>query len=463
MRAFLRMFQHYAAGSFLWVAILGAAITQAAEADAPRVLTRVFFQDDDAGVIRWADVLWGQPPTLGTVSPVAGFPKLDSERQTLVQMRAAGGMLLVGVRDDSGGTFQSGWVLIDSGVRQELHGDHSHWTYPEAPRVRTSALDEKQGNPAHVYCYENVFYVANDRLNGYTRLDPAAVTAQDTAEKIRRRAALHQGGGNHITLAVSGQFGFSAWIDREGENRGRVDVTALKASGNSRIASSFQLPLGGIHGAIANQGKVFFAPSDGICWVTANNAPDVKASAIRHLSLGKNDEMPRRTGAFASLGRYVGFVAGAGDDATLGLIDAARADPAIVQLSLEMADGNRPAGLAMAVSRGGKPLAFVFHDHAQDVEAPDQLSIVELDPNGDKDFADANIAAVIAVGRARVEGHSGHHSLDLDADRRRAVLANPGDGTLAIISLAERKIEREFNVGSSPSSIVCVGGRQVSD
>jgi hypothetical protein len=451
------------AACYLFVAVLVVGLSQAGGADSSRILTRVFFQDDDVGAIQWADVLWGQPPTLGPVRPVAGFPKLDSERQTLVQMRAAGGMLLVGVRDDSGGTFQSGWVLIDSGVKQEPHGDHSHWSYPQAPRVRAATLDEKQGNPAHVYCYEGIFYVANDRLNGYTRLDLAEVAAQDTAEKIRSRAAFHQGGGNHITLAVSGNFGFSAWIDREGENRGRVDITALKPRGNTRLASSFQLPSGGIHGAIANQGKVFFAPSDGIWWVAANQAPNFKANTIHHLSLGKKDETPRRTGAFVNLGRYIGFVAGAGDDATLGLIDVAQANPAVVQVPLDMADGNRPAGLTMAISRGGKPLAFVFHDHAQDVEAPDLLSIVELDPNSDKDFADAKVAAAIAVGRARVEGHSGHHSLDLDAERRRAIIANPGDGTLATVSLADRTIEQEFKVGGAPSSIVCIGGRQEAD
>jgi catechol 2,3-dioxygenase-like lactoylglutathione lyase family enzyme len=142
--------------------------------------------------------------------------------------------------------------------------------------VRATVLDEKQGNPAHVYCYDDIFYVANDRLNGYTRLDPAAVAEKDTAEQIRRRAGFHQGGGNHITLAVNGHYGFAAWIDREGANKNRVDITALDPRGNKQIDSSFELPSGGIHGAIACQGKIFFAPSDGICWVSASHAPKIK-------------------------------------------------------------------------------------------------------------------------------------------------------------------------------------------
>jgi hypothetical protein len=456
-------FRHALANFCLWLVLFGTATYQAAAADKPRVLTRVFFQDDQEGVVKWADVAWGQRPTVGSATVVAGFPKLNTEKQTLVQMRSAGGMLLVGVRDDSAGAFQSGWVLIDSGVRQDSHGDHSHWSYPRSPRVRATTLDEKQGNPAHVYCYDNVFYVANDRLNGYTRIDPALVAEKDNAEQIRRRAAFHQGGGNHITLAVSGRYGFSAWIDREGPNQHRVDITAIDPHGNKQIAGSFELPSGGIHGAIACQGKVFFAPSDGICWVAADDAPEIKPSAIHHLSLGKKDDAPRRTGAFVSLGKYVGFVAGAGEEATLGLIDAASTNPSVRQLPLAMADGNRPAGLTMAISRGGKALAFVFHDHAQEVEAPNQLSIVELDPNGDKNFSDAKVANVIDVGRALVEGHSGHHNLDLDAERRRGFIANPGDGAIAILSLADRKIEHEFKVGGAPSSIVCVGGLQAAD
>ncbi len=442
------------------IALWSGAATRVAAADAPRILTRVFFQDDGDGVVKWADVHWAHPAKLGPVQPVAGFPKLDAERQTLVQMRSSGGMLLVGVRDESGGSFQSGWVLIDSGVRQESHGDHSHWSYPHSPRVRAAVLDAKQGNPAHVYAYDNVFYVANDKLNGYTRLDPTAIKDQDPADKIMRMAAFHQGGGNHITLAASNGFGFSTWIDREGESNGRVDVTLLKPAGNPQITASFQLPTGGIHGATANQGKVFFAPSDGIYWLAASEAPHIKPTAIHHLSLGMHGETPRRTGAFTTLGSYVGFVSGTGDDATLGLLDAGSKQPAITQLPLQMSEGNRPTGLTMAIVRGGKPTAFVFHDHSQDVDAPDNLSIVELDPNSDKNYSDAKIAAVIPVGRARVEGHGGHHSMDFDADRRRTILVNPGDGALAVLSLEEKKIEAEFQVGGTPSSIVCVGGRQ---
>src|SRR5262245_44331846 len=97
------------------------------------ILTRLFFQDDDAKTLRWADLYAGTPPSLGKVHDIAGFPKLAAEGQSLVQMGAARGMILVGVRDAEDGKKQSGWVLIDSGVGNEEHGDHGHSTYEKPP------------------------------------------------------------------------------------------------------------------------------------------------------------------------------------------------------------------------------------------------------------------------------------------------------------------------------------------
>lgn len=430
------------------------------------ILTRVLFQDDDTRTLKWADLRAGEPPTLGPVQPVEGFPKLDSERQTLVQMEAAQGYVLVGVRDDDSGNFQSGWVLIDTGVVEEEHGDHSHWTYPRPPQVRASVLDDKQGNPAHLYCYDNVFYLANDQLDGYTRIDPAGVKSTDDVAAIRRKASFFQGGGRHITLAVvGGTVGYSTWIDREGPQSGRVDVTALNAIGNRQIAFSLTPPHGGLHGATACQGKVFFAPADGLCWLQSPNVlpVDPKSIAVRHLSLGKDDEKARRTGGFTTFGRHVAFTMGAGKTAALGLIDAAKPEPEVTRLVLPMADANRPAGLEIAQPRKGSPMAFVFHDHPLEVEAPNRLSLVELDPNSDGNWSDAKVAQELDVGKSRVEGHGGHHSIAFDANRRRAIFSNPGSGTLAALVLQDRKQVAEWKVGGAPSKVVLVGGRESKD
>ena len=88
--------------------LLALAGVVSAEAPKPRIITRLFLQDEDARTLKWANVLLSDTVQLGPVQVVEGFPKLDSERQTLVQMEAAAGMVLIGVRDDDDGKFNSG-------------------------------------------------------------------------------------------------------------------------------------------------------------------------------------------------------------------------------------------------------------------------------------------------------------------------------------------------------------------
>ncbi|MDB5340725.1 MAG: hypothetical protein JWN70_6344 [Planctomycetaceae bacterium] len=436
-----------------------AAPPTAKSASPPRVLTRIFFQDDDARALKWADVLAAEPPRLGAVRMIKGFPTLDIKRQNLVQMEVAKGKLLVGVRDDDDGKFQSGWVLIDTGVEEDNHGDHSHWDYPRPPTVLASVLDEKQGNPAHVYCYDDVFYLANDKLGGFTRFDPAGIKRDDDVAKIRSRAVRFSGGGGHITLAAAGgKVAYSTWIDRDGPNKGRVDVTSL--AGDSKVQYSLNLPHGGIHGATTCYGKAFFAPSDGLCWIKVNSNPnlDPKTIQVNHVSLGKDGEKPRRTGSFEVWGNCVGFVTGSGSNAAAGFIDASRSVLEVVQVPLHLADGSRPVGPSIVKPRRGAPLALVFHDHPADVESTCKLSLIELNLAADGNLVGGKRLEVKDVGNCRVDGHSGHHAVGFDDDRRAAIFTNPGDGTLTLLSLEDRKKVAEFRVGGVPSKIVCVGG-----
>ncbi|MDB5347288.1 MAG: hypothetical protein JWP89_5665 [Schlesneria sp.] len=443
--------------------IIEAESSRSSAADpSPRILTRLIFQDDDAKTLKWADLLVGDPPQLGPIAQVHGFPRLDTKHQSLVQMEAASGLVLVGVRDDEDGQLQSGWILIDTGVDADEHGDHSHWSYPRTPTVRAQVLDKQQGNPAHLYVYDGMFYLANDKKNGFTRLDPSGISAKDDTATIQKRAAFHSGGGGHITLAAVGNsVAYSSWIDREGVNQGRVDVTAISPAGAGKPSYSFHLPYGGIHGAAANQGKIFFAPSDGICWVKADLVlqADPKNIAIQHLSLGKDGDRPRRTGAFATYGKHVAFVAGSGPKAEVAFVDASEKVIQMNRITVPMAEGNRPSGLEIVRPRNGMPLVFVFHDHTADVEAPYRLSLLESDPDGDGNWNDAKIATEIDVGRARVDGHAGHHSLAFDADRRLAVFSNPGDGTISLLDLDARKIITQFHVSGVPSKLIATGGR----
>src|SRR5690606_27053649 len=114
----------------------------------------------------------------------------------------------------------------------------------------------------------------------------------------------------------------------------------------------------------------FFAPSDGICWVDASKDLDIdpKSIEVQHLSLGEVNGKPVRTGSFVNFERYVAFTTGAGPDATLNLLDASASKVQVKQLALQMAEGNRAAGLSIVRARSGDPLAFVFHDHPADVD-----------------------------------------------------------------------------------------------
>lgn len=424
------------------------------------VLTRLFFQDDEAKTLRWADLYAGSPPTLGKVQRIAGFPQLDAEAQSLVQMGAARGLILIGVRDEKDGKQQSGWVLIDSGVGEEEHGGHGHSTYQQTPRVRATLLDDKQGNPAHLYVYDDIFYLANDKLAGYTRLDPAAIKPADTAAAIISKAQFIPGGGGHITLAVFNRtVGYSTWIDREGDNKGRVDVTLLA---KKQIGYSLKLPTGGLHGATTNGGKVFFAPTDGICWVAADvtGASGADAIKIQHLSLGKNpdDEKPIRTGAFTNFGKHVLFTTGAGPQAALQWLDASASEPKVQKLPLELADGRRPVGPIAGMMTGKYPMAMVFHDRPADADGDEHVSLIELDPNQDGAFGDARVGAVLKVGKSKVDGHAGHHDAVFLNDARHAAFTNPGDGTIGLLRVRRMEQVATFQVGGAPSKLEAIGG-----
>jgi hypothetical protein len=428
-----------------------------------RPFARLFVQDLKTSSLKWADVRVGEKDefTLDPLAAVDGFKALDPAKQKLVQMGESGGLVCVGVRDDEDGAFESGWVLVRSGVGYIDHGDHGHWTFKKKPTVVDSRLDKGQGNPAHLYQYGGRFFLANDKLNGYTRIDPAGY---DGADKDTPRFIA--GGGGHITLAVvDDKVGYGCWIDGGGPNKGRVDVTPVTASVKSDPAYSFHLPTGGIHGAITNSGKVFFAPSDGVCWVDADVGLMSKADEVevRHVPLGTDGDKPRRTGAFVNHGHYVLFTTGRDASSALVLLNAKDSEPKPGFVALGVKPGTRAVVPVVATTPEGKAYAFVFHDRVKDAEADDALEVVALDPNGDGDCSDAKVVKALKVGRSAVDGHYGHHDLAFDADKRFGFFTNPGDGTISVLSLKTLEVVTTFSVGGTPTALVACGSRETED
>ncbi len=438
--------------------------TRAVPEDAT-VVCRLFFQDHDTKQLRWADVIKADEIQLGEVNQVAGFPELDPDKQNLVQMDASGPAMLVGVRDDDGGEFQSGYVLVATGVVEEAHGDHSHWNFDRTPSVRKVCLDENQGNPAHLYLYQDVFYLANDRKNGYTRIDPLRIADGDSDSAA---CGFHSGGGNHITLAVAdNSTGYGTWIDGGGPNAGRVDVTEIKPEGNQTIAYSFNLPSGAIHGATTVAGKIFFAPAEGVCWVNVDPNPSKQHPEVEvhKISLGADPETkkPLRTGAFTVHRDYVLFVNGKADFAALSLLNAAKEQPSLINVQIPMDSVNSPTVPRVVKTAAGRRLAFLFHNHKADVKGGEFLSVVDLDPNGDLDFSDAKLEKTIPVGASAVEGHYGHHDLTWDHAGRFAFWTNPGEGTISVMSLDDLAVNTTITVGGKPTKVVGIGEEDIDD
>ena len=419
-------------------------------------MTRIFWQDRETDKLSYADLVKTNKWSIKR-NWVKGFPELDAEKQHLAQMKECEGVLLLGVRDHDNGKHQSGWVAIDTGVLEEPHGNHTHWKYTRKPAVKMKQLDTDQGNPAHVYVYDRQFYLANDKKNGFTKAVPAGFVQGG----IQNVTKFFPGGGNHITLAaVNNAVAYSSWIDGGGPNVGRVDVVDLRQT-EPKINYSFKLPTGIIHGATANSGKVFLAPAEGVCWVAADDTLSRSADSVKvhHLSLGTDAESdkPLRTGAFENSRNWVLFSTGSADQSVLCLINAARPTPQIVKVPIDVEDGLKFT-TPKAVLSLGRRYAFLFQDRTDaESDVQEKLTIVELDPNRDRDYSDARVKMSLPVGASRIEGHSGHHALSFDAYGRYAIFTEPADGIINVMSLQNLKIVARFRVGGIPDSIVAVG------
>jgi len=420
-----------------------------------RTVARLFWQDNHDATVNYGDLKKSAQGWTLQPEPIPDFPSLDTAEQMLVQMQTDAGIIVLGIHDHAAGTVGSGWIAIDSGAIEESHGDHSHVRLKHQPSVLHTRVDTDQGNPAHVYKYGKSFVLANDSNNGFTITSASRLRKAKSPETA---TLFHEGGHGHITLAaIEEKVVYATWIDRDGDDAGRVDVVGLGNNDGKRY--SIHCPTGGLHGATVNSGKVFLAPSDGICWVHADldldSAPE--SVEVNHLSLGKDaDDAPLRTGAFANLDQLVLFTAGKGNDAQLCWIDASSDDPTVASLPIELADGETLTTPLAVNARGSKQLAIMFRENKTS-PADDCLLIVDLDPNADKDYSDATVAADLSIGGNLIEGHSGHHEAVVLPSRREVAISNPADGTLSLISLTEQRVLETFSVGGNPSRIVAIG------
>lgn len=430
-------------------------IQQSAGLAQGRTIARVFWQDDTNASVRYGDLKrsaagWSIEP-----ESITGFPLLDVAEQSLVQMHTDAGIVLLGVRDEADGEIGSGWIAIDSGAEEESHGDHSHMRLKRPPSILQSLISTDQGNPAHVYQYGKTFVLANDKNNGFTTTSAAKLRDSKTAVEA---AKFYAGGNGHITLAVvDDRVGYATWIARDGEDCGRVDVVGL--GDNDGKQYSIHCPTGGLHGATTNAGKVFFAPSDGVCWVNADPECDDEPESVQvhYLSLGKqDDDTPLRTGAFENLDQRVLFATGKGEQAKLCWIDASNESPKVESLPLELPEGESLSTPMAIKTRDGKSWVVMFRE-SKDAPETDSLVAVEMDANMDGDWTDAALRHTVEIGRNQIQGHGGHHEAVLLPSGRQMLVSNPADGTLSVFSLADWTVQETIPVAGHPTRLAAVG------
>ena len=143
---------------------------------------------------------------MGPTSNVAGFPTLEKEKQSLVQMKTSMGKIVVGIRDNDNGTFNSGWVVIDSGVEIEPFDNHSHYHTHNLPELwRLSLMQSKVIRHTSTFTTKS-FMLRTTKKNGFTRLDLRNVNHSASAEDVLKQVGFFEGGGGHITSMVSSSW-----------------------------------------------------------------------------------------------------------------------------------------------------------------------------------------------------------------------------------------------------------------
>jgi len=418
-------------------------------------ITRVFWQDRETQKLSYANVTTTSKWNLKR-GWVTGFPQLDAASQSLGEMQQTGGVLMLGINAKGG---DGGWLALDPGVFEEPHGNHSHWRYSKLPAVKQSALKTGEGNNTAASAYNNHLYLTDAGKSGFTKAIPNNLKfGSSQASRF-----FVGGGGDRIALAaINNTVAYATHSDQEGDNAGRVDViNLLKAS--DELAYSFKLSTGGISAATVNSGKVFFAHSGAVSWVQADTAASMAAATIQPTVLTNGDANSDGQligGQFANQRNWLMYSTGSGASSAVCLVNAAMQTPVIVKLPIPAEDGLTLTAPKVVLSLG-KRYAFVFQERIDGAsEIQEQLTIIELDPNKDREFSDAKIKLTIPVGASKLGNDGGHHGICFDAFGRYAIFTEPAVGVVSVMSLQNMSIVGRFQVGGIPDRIIAIGAAE---
>jgi len=418
-------------------------------------ITRLFWQDRETNRLSYADLVttnaWGLQRGW-----VTDFPKIDGEIQNLGAMQQTGGLVLVGVQDNQNEADKGGWIAIDSGVFEEPHGNHFHWKYTQTPKSIYHRIDATQGSANSVTVQNSTFLVINS-AGQFIRVRPNEVKQQQHQSAIR---IYSPDSAFHSLAVVNGRIGYGVRA-ADATDPGTVDVLNLDQAPEKLVAYSIPVSDTPLTAVAVNSGKAFFSTSDGVAWVNVDTTLSGSAATetVNRIEESKTlaDTTAFSAEALVSTAGYVLCSVGSGKGSALRLINASSPQPSVTSVAVPVAEGLQLTSPEVILSLG-KRFAFLFQERIDaNSDSQEHLTVVELDPNRDRSFSDARVTVTMPVGASKIDGEHGHHGICFDAYGRHAVITNPGDGVLTVLSLQNMRTVASFRVGGAPDHITAVG------
>lgn len=413
-----------------------------------KVIMRVFWRDGETNQLSFADITttnrWNMKRGW-----VTGFPKMQSG-QSIGDMHQAAGAVMVGVNRDADGA-NGGWVAIDSGAFEQPHGNHNHWMYTNSPQVRNSQLTSGKNGATNVRVSDNQLLVMEQGTAEVTQANPNQLKSNGGAQPSRFSA-----GGKDIRMTtVNGIIGYAASTSSADES---VQVKVLDLRSATPVEKySFVLPCHSVSAATTNSGRVYFATDEGIFWLLADTSLTKTAESVVFQKI----ETRTQTSHFENQKNWLLFTEVGETDSSLCMVNTLQQQPAIQRLPISVSEGLRLSDPSTVLCLGRR-YAYLFQD-AVATESPqsEKLTVVELDPNRDGDFRDAMVKSTVDVGASKpAEDGGGRHHVSFDAFGRHAVITNPGDGLIMVMTVRDSKIVANFKVGGAPDQIVAVGAAE---
>lgn len=425
----------------------------------PKTITRVFWQDRESGKLSFADIVATNKWNLKR-GWVQDYPSIDAKSQSLSDIRVVGIAVVAGLSATEKNSVGGGWIVLDSGVFEEPHGNHFHWRYSKKPRVLQQNLTAADSGVTAVVNAERSCFLAGLPANGFTKVSAASLKSSGGKTVTPSDGLRFTGGGRRpIIAALNEAVAYAAWGEAEGESAGRVDVVNLKKPGAVSVAYSFQLPGGDVRAAAASSNKVYFATSEGIYRIDGDARLEQSTDTVKPIPvLAKSGETSTltTTETFSTDRNWLIF-SSSGQSPSLCLINSAVSQQHILRVPIPMENGLTLSAPRIKLSLG-KRYAFLFQTRTgQDSSAQEMLTVVELDPNRDRNFSDARVKLSVPVGASKVSGQFGQHDICFDAYGHYAVFTEPGTGILNLMALKNLRVVARFRVGGAPDRIIAVG------